>query len=74
MGVLACWRYECENIMCDRYSPTFGYICDDCFDELVKLGPETNIGNFMNTPKGSIELTIDSYEYFNDEFQLDRGD
>lgn len=49
MGVLACDRSGCENIMCDRYSPEYGYICDSCFEELVQSGPETNVGQFMET-------------------------
>ncbi|PHR58770.1 MAG: hypothetical protein COA47_10215 [Robiginitomaculum sp.] len=51
MGVLACDRSGCENVMCDRLSNTYGYICNECFDELVKSGAETNIGDFMHTPK-----------------------
>lgn len=38
MGVLACDRNECENIMCDRYSREYGYICNECFVELVNSG------------------------------------
>lgn len=34
MSVLSCRRHRCENIMCDRYSYEFGYICDECFEEL----------------------------------------
>lgn len=51
MGVLACDREGCENIMCYRYSYRHGYICNDCFDELVASGPETSIADFMQTPK-----------------------
>ena len=51
MSVLACNRRNCENIMCDRLSNTHGYICDECFEELVKSGVKTDIEEFMNTPK-----------------------
>ncbi len=51
MGVLACSRVGCENIMCDRLSHLHGYICYDCFEELVKSGPETNIAAFMGATK-----------------------
>lgn len=34
--------------MCDRLSHTYGYICDDCFEELVASGPDTNVEEFMN--------------------------
>lgn len=52
MGVLPCHRKGCENIMCGRYSPTYGYICDECFEERIELGPEAAIGDFMYTRKG----------------------
>ena len=51
MGVLACDRKDCENIMCDRYSDDYGYICHECYDELISSGPTTNIKKFMETPK-----------------------
>jgi hypothetical protein len=51
MSVLACHRNGCDNIMCDRLSQTYGYICNECFDELVGLGPETNINSFMDSEK-----------------------
>ena len=35
MGVLACSREGCNNIMCHRYNGNYGYICGDCFNELV---------------------------------------
>lgn len=38
MGVLSCDRHGCENIMYDRYSPKYGYLCNECFDELVAKG------------------------------------
>jgi len=34
MGVKECRRKDCDNIMCNRYSQRFGYICDECFEEL----------------------------------------
>ena len=38
MGVLQCSRNGCENVMCDRYSPMYGYICEECFKELLSSG------------------------------------
>ena len=35
MSVLACNRDYCENVMCSRMSVEHGYICDECFNELV---------------------------------------
>lgn len=52
MSVLQCDRHGCDNIMCDRLSNEYGYICDSCFEELVNNGPETNIAEFMeSSPK-----------------------
>ena len=36
MGVLACDRKECSNIMCDTYIEEINsYICNECQDEFV---------------------------------------
>ncbi len=51
MGVKACSRGGCENVMCDRYSDLHGYICYECFEELVQNGAETNVAQFMDTAK-----------------------
>ena len=51
MSVLACSRRGCENVMCDRFSFAHGYICDECFDELVNSGPTTDIDKFMSDKK-----------------------
>lgn len=50
MSVLACNRVGCHNIMCDRYSSTFGYICDECFEELKAISKFelVSIRDFMN--------------------------
>ena len=47
MSVKPCNRVHCENIMCDRYSGNWGYICDSCFDELVTAGIDVDIESFM---------------------------
>lgn len=51
MSVLACDRRGCSSVMCDLYSPTYGYICNSCFNELVESGAETNIKEFMEGEK-----------------------
>ncbi len=51
MGVMACDRRECENIMCDMYSPKFGYICAECYEELTSR--VQSIEEFMESPKES---------------------
>ncbi|WP_391557169.1 hypothetical protein [Robertmurraya sp.] len=51
MGVLACDRQGCENIMCDYYSYEHGYICHDCLSQLMDTQGSTTISQFMQTPK-----------------------
>jgi len=50
MGVLTCDRDGCPNIMCNLMSTCRRwYICDDCFEELVTLGPATDLNQFFNS-------------------------
>ena len=35
MSALECNRDGCTTAMCDRYSHDYGYICDECFAEMV---------------------------------------
>ena len=49
MGVLACSRRDCDNIMCDFYSNKYGYLCSSCKIEL-KGKPDTRIMDFMRSP------------------------
>lgn len=51
MGVMECNRNGCGNIMCNMFSSDHGYICSDCFDELVNKGVKTDIDEFMGTEK-----------------------
>ena len=51
MGIFACSRKDCRNILCDRYSPNYGYICEECFEELISA--LIDIEAFMNTPKNT---------------------
>jgi len=37
--------------MCHLLSHTYGYICVECFNELVRRGPSANISLFMGTRK-----------------------
>ena len=79
MGVLACDRPNCDNIMCDVYVPGAGYICYECEKEfkvyLDKHGinPKTEeeilgaLKMFMTTVKDEFltgsEMELD--EFFN---------
>lgn len=67
MGVMECDRKGCENIMCDRYSSTYGYLCHDCFEEMEQR--RVDIATFMATPK---KAAI-AYNY-EDEFTLRDND
>jgi len=53
MSVLHCQRKGCSNIMCDRHSPEFGYICDECFEDLIR-SPHVDICDFMHSEKTTI--------------------
>ena len=70
MSVMSCARRGCKNVMCDRLSSEYGYICNECFDELVNLGPETDIELFMDQEKGEIFLKEDAYEKFDKIFSI----
>lgn len=45
-----------------------GYICGECFDELVGSGPDTNIEEFMDNEKKHVNLTKSAFEKFDNEF------
>lgn len=63
MGVMPCNRNSCENILCDTYVDSIGYICNDCQSEFKEyldhkdMEPETEgeirrvLIDFMNTTK-----------------------
>ena len=75
MSVLTCDRKRCANVMCDRLSHIYGYICDDCFEELVGLGPAVNVEEFMQSEKGPNQAEA-ARARFNVEFPVmrDLGD
>ncbi len=69
MGVLECDRPGCTNIMCDRVSYTYGYICEDCFGELVKLGPNVDLDKFFEIPNAYEPIDYElSYSKYNELF------
>jgi hypothetical protein len=53
MSVLQCDRTGCENIMCDRLSDEYGYLCWECFNELLASGT-LDIEKFMNGPRATL--------------------
>lgn len=66
MGSHSCAREGCSNLP-TRYSRIHGYICDECFDELVLLGIGTNVSRFLASPKEPIPDDF-SFERFDKEF------
>lgn len=70
MSVLSCDRNGCDNIMCDRLSDKYGYICNGCFDELVRTGGRISIADFMNTPKEDNQYSESFSDYCENEFPL----
>lgn len=71
MSVLECDRNGCGAIMCDRYGVYGGVgyrICEDCFNELVALGPGFDVEVFMDTPLGSRPDRDVSREYWEEIF------
>ncbi len=69
MSVLACDRRGCDNIMCDRLSHDYGYICDSCFEDLVLCGAETNVSKFMDSHKSPKNIDA-ARARFNIEFPI----
>jgi hypothetical protein len=70
MGVMRCDRDGCDNILCNRcgsYKGRWYYICNDCFNELVKLGPQVDIEAFMDGYKVEPDLKV-SGAYFDEIF------
>ena len=77
MGVMACDRNNCKNILCDTYVDNIGYICYDCqrefkiflkSKELVEPLPNDVLRNelrvFMKTEKDTYkenEITVDEF-------------
>ena len=68
MGVLVCNRKGCENIMCDFYSHTHGYLCWECKEELEEF-TDGGIGDFMHSEKHSNVKRKDWTDIVSDEFK-----
>jgi len=75
MGVLACDRSGCDNIMCDYFSSEFqAYLCCECMEDLQKYLDEgnTDIPAFIHTGKVrySNPFKLDAYEIFKHRREL----
>jgi hypothetical protein len=65
MGIMPCER--CPNILCDRWCERYGYLCDECFEELVEMaqiGP-VDLDAFMVCETAS----FDAREYYGNIFR-----
>ncbi len=69
MGVMECFRKDCEHILCARLSRKHGYICRDCFEELVRTNPD-DIEAFMNTTPQGTDVPKWVEVKFDEEFPL----
>jgi len=75
MGVMMCNRNGCEETCCDRYSDKHGYICPECFIELIDSGVSTDIKEFMDSEKHSeLELAKETASFRYDRIFTLRDD
>ena len=70
MSLTTCTRVDCSNNGNKRYSPKYGNICDECFEELItQFGEDANVLAFLNSEKSDINRTA-SRARFEIEFPL----
>ena len=81
MSILACDRQGCENIMCDYYSHTHGYLCYSCLNELkalngamtirqfIALNGAMTIRQFMSSPASTGGRSYEWENYVESEFK-----
>jgi len=75
MGVMNCSRKDCNEIMCQTYIPSVGYICGDCKFEfennlnevcMTEIEFIEELKTFIEKPKDCFDNRgITSYEFFN---------
>ena len=71
MSIMACNREGCTNTMCDHYSTDFGYICNECLDELINNDNWLfDIGGFMGSSKGDYKTSVLHRTYVEGTFTL----
>lgn len=64
MGVMQCNRNGCNTVLCNLLSDTHGYICTNCYNELMD-GAERNVKTFMNSLKDDYKFNdYDSWVVF----------
>ena len=70
MSVMSCSRYCCPNVMCDRYSYSYGYICHECFSELIESKRDVNEFMESRKPENYKPKIEDYYDTCNSEFPI----
>lgn len=58
MGVMSCSRKGCENIMCDTYVKSIGYICNDCKSEFKEYLQKNSL---KPTTEGEINRELEKF-------------
>jgi hypothetical protein len=71
MGVMSCSRKNCDNIMCDTYVKSIGYVCSDCISEFKEylqkndLNPRTE-GQINKELEKFMATSKETYSYMDD--------
>ena len=76
MGVMGCYRSGCDNIMCDTYIDSVGYICYDCqreFENYIegKKQTEDSDGDFT---EGRLEKELKVFMETEKDETVDKPD
>lgn len=61
MGVLSCFRLDCENIMCDDLIFDIGYICKDCQEEFRNY--VATLGYNVTPTKEMLMRDLENFRY-----------
>jgi hypothetical protein len=63
MGSMSCHRNGCENTGCRRCASRYGYLCEECYQELLQK-PMIDIQDFMDSKKGPsiVKAMLDAWE------------
>ena len=70
MGVMACDRKGCDNIMCSTYIDSFGYMCEACKRDFRNFLLKNNVKG--NHPKSIFLEQLNLFNTYNkgDEYEM----
>lgn len=81
MGVMTCNKRGCDNILCDTYVQSVGYVCSECKEQFKRwLQGQTPLyldsnsfilykfDEFMQTEKGNTQILSDVSDVVDDFF------